>query len=179
MTDLPFDQPVERPIHPAALPDDELLAQCVIARSRTGGPGGQHRNKVETAVSLTHEPTGISASASERRSVRENKPVALRRLRLVLATEHRVAVPNGEIRSALWKERCTGTRVVINPKHHDYPSLLAEALDVLDACGYDTTKASTRLGCSASQLCRLIRHHPPAWASMNKARESRGMRFLR
>lgn len=176
---FPFEQPVERPTHPAALADDELLAQCETTRSRTGGPGGQHRNKVETAVTLTHQPTGISATASERRSVRENRPVAIRRLRLALATEHRVAVPVGEIRSALWKERCQGTRVVVNPKHHDYPALLAEALDVIDACGYDTAKASKRLACTASQLCRLIRHHPPAWVALNKARESRGFRVLR
>lgn len=80
-------------MHPAALPDDELLAQCELGRSRAGGPGGQHRNKVETAIVITHKETGISGQASERRSQIDNKRVALRRLRLNLATKHRTTPP--------------------------------------------------------------------------------------
>ncbi len=174
-----FDRRVNRPVHPAALIGDELLAQCQLSRSRTSGPGGQHRNKVETAVTLVHAPTGISATATERRSARENKPVAIKRLRLALATEHRVPVPAGEIRSDLWRSRCQGERIVCSLSHADYPTLLAEALDVIDASDYDTGKAATRLGCTASQLHKLVRGHPPAWVNLNQARESRGLRVLR
>ncbi|MYJ01125.1 MAG: peptide chain release factor-like protein, partial [Chloroflexi bacterium] len=42
-----------------ALPDEELLAQCRFERFRVSGPGGQHRNKTDSAVRLTHEPTGV------------------------------------------------------------------------------------------------------------------------
>ena len=89
-------------MHPAALTDDALLAECDLGRGRASGPGGQHRNKVETAVTLTHRPTGVIAQASERRSQVENKRVALRRLRLKLATEIRLPLsprdrgPGGE-----------------------------------------------------------------------------------
>ena len=55
-------------MHPARLPIDELLADCEERRLRRGGPGGQHRNKVETAVELTHRPTSVAAEANERRS---------------------------------------------------------------------------------------------------------------
>lgn len=57
--------------HPAAIDPDELLRQCDEKRIRRGGPGGQHRNKVETAVVLHHRPTGMTAEASERRSLAE------------------------------------------------------------------------------------------------------------
>lgn len=174
--------------HPSALPEDELLAQCNVGRERTSGPGGQHRNKVETQVTLTHTPTGISAQAGERRSVRENRPVAIRRLRLKLATEHRASVPLGEIGSECWKRRVrparkgpgsdprAGGRLEINSKHWDYPALLAEALDVIADANWDVRRAALRLGVSSSQLVKLIKEHPPALAMLNAQRAGRGER---
>lgn len=169
-----FDAPVDRPRHPAALTLDELLPQCSEQHSRTGGPGGQRRNKVETAVQLTHTPTGIAASASERRSVHENRPVAIRRLRLALAIEVRANVPAGDIRSPMWRMRCQKGRIACSPTHWDYPAMLAEALDVIDASGFDMSRAAVRLECTPSQLLKLIREHPPVWAWLNRNRESRG-----
>ena len=50
----PEQDPVEINPHPAAL-DTELLArQCDFRATRRGGPGGQNRNKVETAVILVN-----------------------------------------------------------------------------------------------------------------------------
>src|SRR5580700_11047614 len=71
--------------HPAALDPEVLAAQCEFRATRGSGPGGQNRNKVETAVIFTHRPTGIRAQASERRTQGENRRVALERLRLELA----------------------------------------------------------------------------------------------
>lgn len=165
--------------HPAAMTEDDLLKQCTIGKGRSSGPGGQHRNKVETKVTLTHEPTGLSAHASERRSAEENRRVALRRLRLVLATEVRHGVPLGDARSELWKSRCSGGRIACNPEHRDYPAMLAEALDMLDACGGDVKKASLRLDCSASQLIKLIKDHPPALERVNRDRAAKGQHGLK
>ena len=72
--------------HPAALDPAVLATQCEFRATRRHGPGGQNRNKVETAVILTHRPTGISAQASERRTQGENRRTALHRLRLELAS---------------------------------------------------------------------------------------------
>jgi protein subunit release factor B len=51
---------------------------------KASGPGGQHRNKRETAVRVRHLPSGISALATEHRSQARNKVLALRRLEMKL-----------------------------------------------------------------------------------------------
>jgi hypothetical protein len=159
--------------HPACLDDEALLRQCRVNRTRGSGPGGQHRNKVETGVTLEHEPTGVTAQAGERRSQEENKKKALKRLRHNLAVQVRRPVPGGDMRSELWRSRAAGGKLSINPRHRDYPSLLAEALDCLAACKYDPKQAALRLEVTPSQLLKLIRLHPPALEAINLARESR------
>jgi hypothetical protein len=174
-----LDRPVSRPSHPAALEIDALMRECTLTRGRASGPGGQHRNKVETHITIVHNPTGIEGQAGERRLAKENQSVAIRRMRLNLATEHRVFVPDGEIRSDLWKSRCRNKKIVCSVRHYDFPSMLAEALDVIDACGYDTRRASARLQCSGSQLVRLMADHAPALAKFNEERRLRSMRPLK
>ena len=164
------------PTHPAALEDHLLLAACGETHARRGGPGGQHRNKVQTAVILVHRPTGIGAEAAERRSQAENRSVALRRLRLRLALEHRE--PAGIGPSPLWASRSSGKRLSIAVAHRDYPALVAEALDQLQAAGYRTAPAAARLGVSTSQLTGLFRRSAAAWTALNEARVATGLSRL-
>ncbi len=79
--------------HPAVTPVDELLSQCGLRTQRRSGPGGQHRNKTSSGVFLQHQPTGIVAEATERRSQADNRLVALTRLRFRLAVELRTRSP--------------------------------------------------------------------------------------
>jgi hypothetical protein len=72
-----------------------------------------------------------------------------------------------------------GGRIVLSPKHADYPAMLAEGLDVLAASGFDPKKAATRLGVSPSQLVRMIADHPAALAMVNERRTERGEHPLR
>ena len=68
---------------------------------RASGPGGQHVNRTESAVRVTHLPTGVQAVASEERSQHRNRALALMRL------AHKVAeLENAErtkTKERMWK----------------------------------------------------------------------------
>lgn len=51
-----------------------------IETLKGSGPGGQHRNKTQTAVRITHPPSGAVGFAQEHRSQVQNRRAAFRRL---------------------------------------------------------------------------------------------------
>lgn len=162
-------------MHPAMLPDDDLLAQCSFRATRRSGPGGQHRNKVETAVILTHEPSGVRAEANERRSQLENREVALHRLRLALAMEIRL---DPAPVSQRWQSRTAKGKLKVSPEHSDYPALLAELLDHFAASDKELSNIASTLGTTASQLVKFLKDHPPAFSWVNRKRSEAGKRPL-
>ncbi len=66
----------------------QLRSRAVIHAYRASGPGGQHRNKRETAVRAVDPVTGVSAVATESRSQAENRETALQRLEEKVARLH-------------------------------------------------------------------------------------------
>ena len=159
--------------HPAALPLDRLLADCEIRRTRRSGPGGQHRNKVETAIVITHRPTGFKGQASERRSQDLNRQAAIQRLRVTLALEIRRPCTADSPTSRLWRARTGGRKMTVSTAHGDFPALLAEALDRLAACDWEAGKAAERLGVTASQLVKLLKLESAAFQQLNRERQAR------
>ncbi len=166
--------------HPACLDDEDLLRACDVRRGRASGPGGQHRNKVETAVFIVHRATGVDGWASERRSQQENKKKAVFRLRVNLALKVRRGVPGGEALvdyqpTQMWLERTRGGKIACNPKHRDFPAMLAEALDVIAAAKWEVKPAAAVLGVSLSQLLKLLRVEPAALGMVNDRRRELGL----
>ena len=170
---------VSRP-HPASLDDPTLRGQCRETFGRTSGPGGQHRNKVDTAVRITHLPTGTEAAAAERRSQAQNRRAARHRLRVRLALTLRTAIRPQHYRpSAVWVQRRQGVRLPVNPANRDFPALLAEALDVVAALNFDVGGAAGVLGVTMSQLVKLVGREPRALAWLNEGRAALGLHLLK
>ena len=165
---------LESPMHPAALSIDRLLRDCSERHVRRSGPGGQHRNKVESGVILKHAPTGVAAEASERRTQRENLKVVIGRLRRNLALEVREEV-SARGPSEAWRSRVRNGRLAVSERHELFPTLLAEALDHLSAADWDVGRAAERLGITSSQLVKFFKLEPRALRRLNDERAARGL----
>ena len=62
--------------------NDALLSECEVETFRSGGKGGQHANKTESAVRLTHTKSGIKVTCQDERSQYLNKIKCLKELRV-------------------------------------------------------------------------------------------------
>lgn len=150
-----------------SLSDEELIKHCTIDFFKATGPGGQKKNKTESAVRLTLKENGITASASEERQQSVNRTRALKRLRLQLSLELREPA-----------EKWTG-QWNMNPKNSEYPSFAGCLLDNLIDQSWQVSSAATNLGISTGQLIKTLAKDDTLWQFVNKERQRAGHKVLK
>lgn len=163
--------------------DAALEAACDVDRYRARGPGGQHRNKTESAVRLRHRALGVIAHGDERRSQHENKAQALRRLREHLAFDLREPVD-----LATWTPSprlaalAAGGTARLGEKTRQTPEFLcafAELLDLFAATGAEVGATAERLGLTTGATSKLLLVDDRTSRAVNQLRQQRGLRLLR
>src|ERR1043166_7511641 len=92
--------------------EDRRLKQLGIAAAdleesfaRSSGPGGQNVNKVSTAVTLRHRPSGLAVTVQDSRSQARNRALALERLLDLIEERKRKARQAEKARVALERRR--------------------------------------------------------------------------
>ncbi len=151
------------------LSDSELLAECVVDTFRSSGPGGQKRNKTESAVRLRHPPSGVMARAVESRSQHDNKAMALVRLRINIAIELRCPVDEiGE------PERLAIIEMIGLPRPSRMDGYLERMAMLLDLLAHAKTAlrlVADDLGLSSAAIARCLRsdEHVRRWVNQQRA----------
>ena len=164
-----------------SLDDRQLLAQCEVHTYRASGPGGQHRNKTDSAVRLHHGPTGLVVTATECRSQHENKARAIKRLRQAIALQARRPVDRAAFRWPAWYADIVGPqrRLEVSPKSGAYWHVVRLVMDVLEACGGSVADAGEVLGLTTANLVHFIQGDAKMWEHANRIRERFGCKPLR
>src|SRR5262249_29202720 len=157
--------------------DDALIGQCEVDRYRASGPGGQHRNKTESAVRLRHKLSGVTAIGEDSRSQAENKVHAVRRLRSAIALDVREPVRlDGYVPSRRLAGLVAGGTAPLGARTRltgEYWASIAELLDVLVAGDVEIGATAQRLGVTTGALSKLLLHDEQVGRVVNDLRRSR------
>ncbi|ODS24039.1 hypothetical protein AB835_05825 [Candidatus Endobugula sertula] len=81
---------------------NELVKEVDMETMRSKGPGGQHVNKTNSAVRITHRTTGLKVRVESDRSQHRNKQIALERLQLLLANQN--DLENKSLERSRWSQ---------------------------------------------------------------------------
>jgi RF-1 domain len=162
--------------------DAALLAKCEVDRYRASGPGGQHRNKTDSAVRLRMLSLKLTAIAEESRSQHDNKDTAVKRMRAQVACKVRVeVVTHGYEASSRLREMLTAGTKPLGEKTKVKPEFwapMAELLDVFFASKAQVATAAQLLGISSGALSKMLLHEDTVAKSVNEMRQQFGLRPL-
>ncbi len=171
-----------------SLDDAALLAQCERHTYRSSGPGGQHRNKVSSAVRLHHIPTGITAHGDDSRSQNDNRVLALKRLRMNLACQLRRPVDPAApipplVAECIFAPRGRGAspdhkRLTIGRKDFRFWPVAAFLLDVLESFEGRLSEAAKYLGITTSNLGTVLQSDRHLLAVAQQIRKAHGQHPL-
>ncbi|KAF3946062.1 hypothetical protein CMV_027631 [Castanea mollissima] len=166
--------------------EQELMRECEMDTFKASGPGGQHRNKRESAVRVKHIPTGLIAQAVEDRSQHMNRSSALARLRTLLALHVRNTVdidtysPPPELLSILpLKSTLRSSGPQIGPNNPKFLLGMQALLDLILAVDGSVSEAAKYVGLSTGALSRLILSHDSLRMAVNQLRASKGLKPLK
>lgn len=161
------------------LEDAPLLAQCEVHTYRSSGPGGQKKNKTSSAVRLHHRPSGLIAKAEEDRSQHVNKARALKRLRLLIATELLAKIdvqsyaPSARLASCMHDGR-----LELRLKDERALGVINEVLSVLAGRGGHVRDAAQDIGVSTANLVKFLHIDSHVWRKVNHIRQAHGFEPL-
>ena len=161
------------------LTDDQLLAQCEWDRYRASGPGGQKRNKTDSAVRLRHQPTGLIVLSADSRSQHENRAKALRRLRAALAFELRQPLAETDPLPDYLVSSLSAGKLKLSARNPSFLPIAAWTLDLLDLSIGQVSSVAERLGISTGNLVRFLQTDPDCWQAANRLRAKHSLPALR
>jgi hypothetical protein len=159
-----------------SLTDEQLLAQCEVDTYRASGPGGQKRNKTNSAVRLRHLPSGLLTIGEESRSQYENKARALRRLRKRLHLSLREPFPPADAEAL---RAIAEHRLKLGLKDARFWPAVSLALDALAAAQGRVSEAAEALGLNTAALVDFLLGEPKVWEQANRIRQECGQKPLR
>ena len=158
--------------------DASILAECDVDTYRGPGPGGQKRNKTDSAVRLRHKPTGLIVIAGESRSQHENRIRALKRLReaLALRIRHEVtdATPDA-VRACIDKSG----RLNVGRRDARYLPAAGALLDLLVAREGSVGDVAKWLGLTTGNVSGFLTGDEDVMTEANRIRAVFGLKPLR
>jgi len=162
------------------LDDRALLRRCQVHTYRASGPGGQKRNKTDSAVRLRHRATGLTVVATESRSQHENRARAVRRMREAIALHIRRPLDPETFQPPKWFASCLdgSGRLRITRRCRYYYHAVGLVLDVLDGAAGSVADAARRLGMTTSKLVAFLQSDEKLWTQANAVRRRFGREAL-